>query len=194
MDAPLTKKQRTHDRIVRSAAGAFRKGGYAGTGVDTVMSDAGLTAGGFYAHFKSKDALLAEAFALAAREALDGRLDRDAARMEAAQGFVESYLSESHRDEPAAGCPFAALGPELARTGKEPRAFAASSLVQLLHELEAKLALPRDQAASLFALCVGGLVLSRVAGSAAESGRMLDACRKAAKQMIGRGRTKRLTT
>jgi TetR/AcrR family transcriptional regulator, transcriptional repressor for nem operon len=186
MDAPLTKKQRTRDRIVRSAAKAFRAGGYASTGVDKVMSDAGLTAGGFYAHFKSKDELLVEAFALAAREALDSRLDPTAARKEAAQCFIASYLSEAHRDGPAAGCPFAALGPELARGGKGPRAHAAMSLAELLHELEAKLELRHDQAQSLFALCLGGLVLSRVASSAAESGKMLDACRGAAKQMIGR--------
>src|SRR2546426_5249569 len=71
MRYPPGHKQRTHQRILDTAAGLFRKRGYAATGVDAVMTSAGLTAGGFYAHFRSKQALLAEALELAFQRSRD---------------------------------------------------------------------------------------------------------------------------
>src|SRR5271154_2822288 len=100
------QKQKTHDRIVAEAAKLFRTEGYEGCGVDAVMKAAGLTAGGVYAHFKDKEALLAEA--------LEYSWAETARKMSAAHTatgdddpvvrWADSYLSERHRDCPGAGC------------------------------------------------------------------------------------------
>ena len=107
----------TRQRIIMAAAAAFRKNGIAGTGLSDLMAAAGLTHGGFYRHFDSKDQIVAEA-CTAAGESLVEQLAASASEKAPQRGFntiVESYLSAAHRDEPADGCPVAALGSEMAR-------------------------------------------------------------------------------
>src|ERR1700749_1713556 len=100
----------TRKRFVRAAARKFREQGIVATGLADLMKAAGMTHGGFYKHFESKDQLIAEAFAEAVEEAIGG--------MEAQptiNAAVAGYLSTRHRDRPASGCPFSAIGSELAR-------------------------------------------------------------------------------
>jgi TetR/AcrR family transcriptional regulator, transcriptional repressor for nem operon len=111
-------KTRTRDRIVRNAARKLRAEGLSGTGVASVMKASGLTVGGFYKHFHSKDELLAEAIT-------QGFADSDAKicaplknvpREDRWKELVRLYLSSEHCDHPDSGCPVAALAPEIART------------------------------------------------------------------------------
>src|SRR6266478_7826505 len=101
----------TRQRIVKAAAAEFRRNGIAGTGLADLMAAAGLTHGGFYRHFDSKDQIVAEA-CTAAAETLLRQLAAPVAKKSSRRGLktiVEKYLSAAHRDEPADGCPIAAL-------------------------------------------------------------------------------------
>src|SRR5213076_1337628 len=109
---PNSRKEKTHERILDVAARAIRRHGYAGVGVADVMKEAGLTHGGFYAHFASRDALLVEAIERAGRGSatliaknLEARRDAGASPFRA---FVESYLADKLLKSPEAGCPVAA--------------------------------------------------------------------------------------
>src|SRR5262245_15338757 len=107
----------TRRRIVEGAAAALRRRGLAGVGVADLMREAGLTHGGFYSHFPSKDALVAEAVGRAGKQSvksLQKVIDR-AGRRSAWTDIVATYLSADHRDRPNRGCALASLGPELAR-------------------------------------------------------------------------------
>src|SRR6185295_17967089 len=116
---PNSRKEETHERIVDAAARAIRRHGYAGVGVADVMKEAGLTHGGFYAHFDSRDALLVEALERAGRDSFDA-VTR-AAQQRAAKGvspfraFVDTYLGEAHLASMDTGCPVAALGCDMPR-------------------------------------------------------------------------------
>lgn len=110
-------KARTHQRIVKSAARRFRAEGLSGPGVATVMKSSGLTVGGFYKHFRSKDDLLAEAIEEGFLEHGERFLAsiQDVSPAERWKAIVRHYLSPEHCDHPEAGCPMASLGPEIAR-------------------------------------------------------------------------------
>src|SRR3954462_14468956 len=117
----------TRKRIVRAAASEFREKGIVATGLADLMKAAGLTHGGFYKHFESKDQLIAEACAEAGR----GLSEKFAAHP-AKGSAVSSSLSVRPRDNPAAGCPLAALGPELARCDEKTRAVATAGFERLV--------------------------------------------------------------
>jgi TetR/AcrR family transcriptional repressor of nem operon len=117
----------TRKRIVAAAAAEFRKNGIVATGLADLMKAAGLTHGGFYKHFESKDQLVAEACAEAGR-ALAEKVSANTSMGSA----VASYLSARHRDNPADGCPLAALGTELARCDERTRAVATAGFEQLV--------------------------------------------------------------
>src|SRR3954463_15004744 len=109
---PSSKKEETRDRILRAAARAIRKHGYEGVGVADVMKEAGLTHGGFYAHFESRDALLAAAADRAGTESME-HLTRAMAAAKPGQelmALVDTYLSERHVAFPEEGCVIAAAG------------------------------------------------------------------------------------
>lgn len=123
-------KAEVHGKIVRDAARRVRAEGMTGAAVTAVMKDAGLTHGGFYKHFESKDELLLESLH-AAFEEIAGRLDQvgeKARRGEAWKAIVQEYLSEKHCENVEHGCPLAALGPELARAEKGMRARIAAEM------------------------------------------------------------------
>src|SRR4029077_1681457 len=115
---PNTRKEETHDRIVDAAARAIHKHGYAGVGVADVMKDAGLTHGGFYAHFDSREALLIEGLERAGRK---GFAAARAAELRAGKGvsafrsLVETYLADDHLASMETGCPVAALACDMPR-------------------------------------------------------------------------------
>jgi TetR/AcrR family transcriptional regulator, transcriptional repressor for nem operon len=123
----------TRRRIVTAAAGEFREHGIVATGLADVMQAAGLTHGGFYKHFESKDQVVAEACAEAVRVLMK--------KLEAAPSkgsALGSYLSTRHRDDPATGCPLAALGSELARSDEKTRAAATEGFLRLVNVLAGK--------------------------------------------------------
>src|ERR1700758_3498000 len=165
-------KQETHSRIVKKAAVLLREKGAHGIGVADLMREAGLTHGGFYAHFDSREALVIEAFAYA--------MDRSTERWRqiAAQTppdkrlatIVESYLTSVHRDDPGHGCAVPALGAEIARESPKTRKAFANKLDQMLDIIAEQMPdvprkTARKQAMATLATMAGTLVLARVAGN-----------------------------
>ncbi len=181
-------KERTRVRILDAAAKVFRERGFAAGSVDDVMAEAGLTAGGFYAHFQSKDALLAGVLnhtATQSRERLQRGLEQ-CSDGEWIQAVIERYLSPAHCRRAATGCPLPPLLAEIARgAGASKQAFEAF-LRQTVAWLEARLpddaAQPsRDRALAILAIWVGGLSLARAAPNQALADQILAACRQFAR-------------
>lgn len=163
------RKELSHQRIVEVAARQIRRGGVAGVGVADVMKQAGLTHGGFYAHFASRDALVVEAMTLAGQQGLallSEHIARQRSRGESPlQSLVKGYLRDSLLDDLEQGCVVAALGSEMPRLDDAPRE-AARERVQALIEL-ARACLPahaEHQAPLLAAGLVGSLQLARSLG------------------------------
>ena len=113
----LEHKARNHEKILSVAARSFREHGADSSGIGTVMRKVGLTKGGFYRHFKSKDDLFVEAVARAFDEMGNGMLEiaKSAPEGQALRAMIEHYLSARHANSPGMGCVVSALGPELAR-------------------------------------------------------------------------------
>jgi TetR/AcrR family transcriptional repressor of nem operon len=113
----IEHKARNHENILSVAARSFREHGSDSSGIGTVMKKVGLTKGGFYRHFESKDELFVEAVARAFDEMGNGILEvaRSAPEGQALRAIIEHYLSPRHANSPGMGCVVAALGPELAR-------------------------------------------------------------------------------
>jgi TetR/AcrR family transcriptional regulator, transcriptional repressor for nem operon len=183
-------KEKTRARILESAATAFRREGYHATGVDKVMEEAGLTAGGFYAHFSSKDAMLAEALEHYAATG-SGKLDvsdEHAGDHERAAAIVDRYLTASHRGHPESGCPLPSLAAEVSRAGTKPRQAFERLVRGLIDKIEAALPADRadDRAIAIAALCVGGMTLARAVHDPEFSDRILAACRAFAHENLER--------
>ena len=182
MDHAPTRKELTHDRIVEVAARAIRRGGFQGVGVADIMKEAGLTHGGFYAHFASRDALLAEALDRAGRDSgqvIDQRAASRAGRgISAFRALVEGYLSDSHLASTEKGCPVAALASEIPRQEPQVRDAAARRVRGLLERVQRTLAGPSAGAAPVIAAqLVGALQLARALGDNAEGKALLRATR-----------------
>ncbi len=180
-----SRREATHERILEAAARGVRRHGYAGVGVADVMKQAGLTHGGFYAHFESRDAMLAEAVDRAGRDTSAGLTKRIAARrsegVSALRALVEFYLSEAHLAGTEFGCVVAALASEMPRQSAAVQAVSAArvrGLVALVRR-----ALPadaaKDQAMAIAGTMVGSLQLARALGPNAEGRTMLNAARQA---------------
>src|SRR3979411_2184530 len=116
-------KSKTHKRIVKIAARRFREEGLAGVGIAELMKEAGLTVGGFYKHFDSRDDLVAEAVSSAFGN-WKRKVDAAASGGPALsyEKLIQDYLDEAHRDNPGAGCAYSALAPEIAHSDKKTRA------------------------------------------------------------------------
>lgn len=184
METPATRKQLTHDRILDTAARVLREDGFYGVGVADIMKRSGLTHGGFYAHFASRDALLAEALQRAGEDSR-ARLrqsveTRQAKGASAFRALVESYLSDAHLAGPDRGCPVAALASEMARQGPGVRE-AAAVRIESLAEL-VRTSLPPgcepETAAIVASQMVGALQLARAFGDNAKGRRHLAASRR----------------
>jgi len=169
MPWPEERKKETRARIIRAAASAFRKHGLAQVGVADIMRQAGLTHGGFYAHFASKDALVADALVQAIAE-VEGALSlsiKDDALEERLLSMVRAYLSPGHFAHPEHGCPLAALGPELTRCDGQVRRTLANGIRMRLKKLEELVSTTvpqgerRQRTAGALACMVGGLVVAR---------------------------------
>jgi TetR/AcrR family transcriptional regulator, transcriptional repressor for nem operon len=165
----------TRKRIVRAAAREFREQGIVATGLADLMKAAGLTHGGFYKHFASKDQLVAEATVAA----MDSILEELSAHP-TVNSVVAEYLSTRHRDNPASGCPLAALGDELARSDKKARAAATAGFVRLVDILAGKAhtADVRRQALVAAVTMIGAVTMSRVVSDSKLSAEILGAAKK----------------
>ena len=161
------QKTKTHKRIISIASKRFREKGLARVGIAELMKEAGLTVGGFYKHFDSRDDLVAEAVSLAF-----GGWKR---RVDAAKAggpsvslakLIDDYLDEAHRDNPGTGCAFSALAPEIARSDKQTRALTSE---QVRNDIKLIAGLPpgkdksraRSRAILTFSALVGAMSLAR---------------------------------
>jgi AcrR family transcriptional regulator len=158
-------KQATKRRIIETASRRFKRDGIDGSGIATLMADAGLTNGAFYAHFASKEDLVATAVADQLREQR-ASFSAQAPDRAGVEQFVRGYLSAAHRDNPENGCPSAALLDEIGRcTDATKRAYTDGALAYI-DDIAARLSPDDPQSArvktlSVFAMMVGTLQLSR---------------------------------
>ncbi len=190
-------KRRTHDRIVAEAAAALRRDGVRGATVERVMTRAGLSHGGFYAHFSSKDDMAAAGLAAAfgeTREELFGDLGA-ATDEDWVHQVMARYLGRAHRDAEDAGCPLPRLAGELSGSEGALRHEAAQGLEDYAAAIAARMAGDggdgggggggdaRPDAYALLALMVGGMALARLAADPVLSDQIPRACRRTARGM-----------
>jgi len=178
----VRRKDVTHERIVEAAGRAIRRNGYDGVGVAEIMKEAGLTHGGFYAHFASREAMLAEA---ADRAGADGvaavaRIAAAAPSKEAREALLSAYLSEAHVKGVETGCAVAALGSEMPRQAPEVRRAATrriKEMIDLVARQSPDWGQPEahERALATVATMVGALILSRAVDDAKLSGAMREA-------------------
>ena len=161
---------KTRRRIVKAAADEIRRNGIQATGLAEVMAAAGLTHGGFYRHFDSKDQLVSEACAAAINSVIERTwtaLSKQAKRRNGLETIAETYLTADHRDDETGGCPFAALGSELVRSDETTREAATEGLLKLADVIAGQFTGMRPDAARRRALValstmIGALTLARM--------------------------------
>ena len=175
----------TRQRILKAAAAKFRQNGIGGTGLSDLMAAAGLTHGGFYRHFDSKDQIVAEACADATESAI-ARFFSTKSPKSGLKARVAKYLSPAHRDDPSAGCPLAALGSEIARCDEKTRAAATQAFLELVNIIAAESGKTRPDVARRRALVaaatmIGALTMSRIVTDPELSAGIL---REAEKQLV----------
>jgi TetR/AcrR family transcriptional regulator, transcriptional repressor for nem operon len=180
-------KLETHARIVKKASMRLREKGAHGIGVADLMKDAGLTHGGFYAHFDSREALVIEAFSHAMDRSTEHwrKLAEQTPPEKRLATIVESYLTPAHRDDPGRGCAVPTLAAEIARENPRTRKAFAAKLDQMIDALAAQIRdvprkAARKQAMGTIATMMGTMVLARVAGNGEFSDEILSAGRDAA--------------
>lgn len=183
--ASARSKEATHERIVETAARAIRRSGYAGTSVADIMKEAGLTHGGFYAHFASREAMLAEAADRAGAEAVavSSRVAAAAPPERALQSLLSAYLSKEHVKSPEMGCPVAALGSEMPRQASEVRRAATRRIKEMIDVIARQLpdwGQPgtHEHALVTAATMVGALVMARAVDDPKLSDTLLKAALK----------------
>jgi TetR/AcrR family transcriptional repressor of nem operon len=183
------QKIKTHDRIVRTASKRFREKGLAGVAIADLMKEIGLTVGGFYKHFDSRDDLVAESV-----KAATGPLQKQLLAAESGEAaltygsLVDSYLSEAHRDHPGTGCPVSALACDIARGSKHIRSLLTEKVKSSL-ELFANLLPPEDGSARPKAILtvsalLGALELARAVSDQTLSDEILESTRQALRQLV----------
>ena len=186
-------KEETRAKILDAASAAIREKGVAGVGVAEMMEAAGLTHGGFYAHFKSKDALVAEAFDFACGQS-DKKLQGAAARApegEKLLAVADAYLTAAHAARPQQGCPISTVGPDLVRSGGDSREAVADAMRERLEWLESLAPgqtkeARRRNAAGTYAAMLGGIFVARALGGS-EGERYLDLVRRSLRQTVSPG-------
>jgi len=184
------EKERTHQRIVALAAKRLREEGLDGIGIADLMKEAGLTAGGFYKHFASRDDLVAEAIVPAAGTwdvAVEKARAEGTARSTVLADLIDGYLSTRHRDAPGAGCAFAALGQDLARSGSKVREVVTTrlahdvDLIAGLYEGRSPRAARAEALLTISAL-IGAVSLARMADDPELSDEFLRSVKKTLKE------------
>lgn len=182
-------KQATRRRMIETAGRRFKSDGIDGSGIATLVADAGLTNGAFYGHFSSKDDLVAAVIA--------DQLDTQVALLNSlptgtgVEAFIRDYLSAAHRDDPASGCPSAALLDEIGRCGGAAReAYTAgvrsaiAAIARHLRDGEDHTSPAEEQAVALVGLLVGSLQLARALEDRELSDHVLAAAHAAALTLV----------
>lgn len=175
-------KAQTHQRIIQEASARFRRDGIGATGLQPLMKALGLTHGGFYAHFKSKDDLVEKALLFAADESGE-RTANAFAETDSLAAFIDLYLSSAHRDAPEKGCPLPTMSSELGQRG-QPSPITDDMIQARLTALQNALPATDAEAQSVVMLStlVGALVLSRSAQDPQLAERILHTTREWLKQ------------
>lgn len=183
------QKAESHERIVRIAAAKFRELGLDGIGVADLMAAAGLTHGGFYSHFESRDHLVAEALdqAFAENDKVQEAVPHSGRAALAA--YIDQYLTETHRDSPGKGCAVAALAGDIVRAGAAARDVFTDRLRRYRDWIAERIGGDEDaaneKAAVLLSTLVGALVLSRAVTDRELSDSLLQAARTSLHASIG---------
>jgi TetR/AcrR family transcriptional repressor of nem operon len=188
----IERKRRTHAKVLSAGARAIRDHGPERMAVAGIMAKAGLTHGGFYAHFASKEDLVEEAIGetfVEVHRQFETRT-RDATPAEALSRYIDFYLSAAHRDVRERGCPLPALSADLPRLSKDARKAFGLGVAGLAKELSAKLqALGRadadDLALSMVSELAGAVALARSVGDTQQSDTILAASRAALRRRVG---------
>ncbi len=185
-------KEQTRQRIIETAAQKFRRDGVAATGIAGLMAEAGLTHGGFYAHFTSKEDLVRAALESALDQTSASRqkmLDSTDSGTESLEALIRFYLRPAHRDAPEHGCAAAALISEIARHEPETRAAFTTRLRGLLQQLinafppEMDEATRERAAIGLFGTLLGCLQMARAVNDPVFSGKILESGVEAARKL-----------
>jgi len=182
MSYSLEHKHRTKEKILAAAGKMFKSKGYEGVGIDAIMAEAGLTRGGFYAHFSNKEELFSQIV-------LPRPIDVPSPETpEEQQIFLNKifdyYLSKGHRDNPETGCPLPALSADIAKTGgtaqKRYRVIFRKFAKILTHGLKKETA-PKltETSYAMLSMMIGAVVVSRALGQNKTSDEVLSACRTA---------------
>lgn len=176
-------KAQTHERLVEAAAARFREKGLDGISLADLMKELGLTHGGFYKHFASRDALVTEAVEYAYQEG-----ERTVARIVDDQGqldlsrYVDFYLSDSHRGAPGSGCAISALSADISRRDEDTQARYRKQLDGIFARIGASFpgdkAEQRKQAIAFMTRMYGAILVARGAGDSALSKEILDTVRE----------------
>jgi len=186
-------KEETRRKILDIAGRRIRSEGVEAVGVASLMADCGLTHGGFYAHFKSKDELVAAALDQGMSDSSDRIFDHADQSEDRIGAYIRAYLSPAHRDSAENGCAFASLAPELAREDGQARNMVAGRIEPYLDRIGRLLphttpatdpASVRRQATALFSLLMGSLQLARLADDRALSDSILESGIKAALDLV----------
>jgi TetR/AcrR family transcriptional regulator, transcriptional repressor for nem operon len=181
-------KQATRQRILEAAGRRFKQDGIDGTGVATVMSDAGLTNGAFYAHFASKEDLVANVLADQLRVQRQ-KLDSQPPARAGLEAFIRAYLSPQHRDQSADGCPSAALLDEIVRRPAATRQAFTDELLSTADDIAARLdptdaEAARTDALTILGFMIGTLQLARALTDRNLSDQLLARSREAALKLL----------
>ncbi|WP_309953452.1 MULTISPECIES: TetR/AcrR family transcriptional regulator [Variovorax] len=178
-------KENSHERIVSAAARAIRRSGYGGTGVADIMKEAGLTHGAFYAHFESREAMLAEAASRACAEsaAVAVNVAASVPPEQALALMLRTYLSPEHVTQVELGCPLAALGSETPRQAPEVRRVTTrhvKEMIDLVARQSPDWGQPgaHERALATVATMVGALLLARAVDEPALSSSLCEAALK----------------
>jgi TetR/AcrR family transcriptional repressor of nem operon len=171
----------SRQKILTEASRLYRERGFDGVGVADIMEAAGMTHGGFYRHFPSKEALIAEAMAKVFADRAEALEGQGGASTDLVRAYVETYLSPAHIAHPELGCPMAAVGSEAAHVGDSvAHAFrdgAERILGPISQALEGRTTTGREAALRLLSTLVGAVVVARASGDARFQAELLDAVR-----------------
>ncbi|HCG41073.1 MAG TPA: TetR family transcriptional regulator [Pseudomonas sp.] len=170
-------KQETHERVVELAARRFRELGLDGLSIASLMQEAGLTHGGFYKHFKSRDDLVSQALTVALDSSEGPRLGQNSANVES---LITDYLSPAHMEAVGTGCAVAALLNDVARGSDEVRALFTARLQRHLSRLSTMLDTEESRADAVLSVCamVGALGLARAVTDGSLSVEILNTVRE----------------
>jgi TetR/AcrR family transcriptional repressor of nem operon len=188
MTTKQEQKKQTRKKIIGAASGLFREEGYKPTRIDNIMESIGLTVGGFYNHFDSKDALFREVVDNTVSFVVEGDDPGGAEPVHSLEQILNMYLSEEHRDAPANGCIAPCLSAEIARADDDVRAAYSAFVNRVVDKIAVSVdsgggLTKRQRAIAIVSMLVGALSLARAVGDEQTSKQILKASRKAAGQI-----------